>query len=731
MTLSIWRYAHLILALFSFLLLAMLSFTGIVLAVDAIDEKVHSFEVSGAGNLTVAEVITNLKKTYPEIIEIDIDHNSGVLIQATDANDKEVNAFVDPFTGKILGKPKAKNEFVQWNLALHRSIFLKETGRIIVGITSFLLILISISGIALVIQRQQGMRRFFTKIVREYFAQYYHVFLGRLSLIPILILAITGTFLSLVQFDIFGNENSDSKAITVLQDQKKILFKDFPVFKSTRLEEVKKISFPFIEEDEEEHFVLKLTSKELTISQISGVIIGEIQSGANWWSDISMDLHTGRTSIIWAIVLILASANILFFIYSGFTISLKRKKTKIRNKYKAAESQFILLFASENGSTLRFANAIHHQLLAAGVKSFLGEANNYTFYPAAEHMLFFASTYGLGSPPSNASGLLSKIKTIPQNQKIKTSVIGFGSRAYPDFCRFAEDVDSHLKMTNWSEQFLPMYTIEDQSAEQFIQWMQLFKERSNLSFVASPALFSSRPRGLKNMLVIEKSEIASGEHTFRIKLRPQGRNRFVSGDLIAFYPANDHRERFYSISRNKSDIELLVKFHPSGLASEYLNKLKPGELIKARIVENNSFHFPKTKKKVALIANGTGIAPFLGMLNNNKSKSETILFAGFRKQTDLIKTFEKQLIKNILESKLSRYHIAFSQEGNRCHVMDLIRNETANFAEILLSGGIIMICGSLAMQRDVEAVIEEICTDYNLSDLAYYKGNGQVLGDCY
>ena len=99
-------------------------------------------------------------------------------------------------------------------------------------------------------------------------------------------------------------------------------------------------------------------------------------------------------------------------------MTLKRRSSRIKNKYKAEESKFILLVGSENGSSLRFANAIHKQLLAHGEKVFLTELNNYSVYPKAEHLIVFTSTHGLGDAPSNASKFISLINKTKQQQKI-------------------------------------------------------------------------------------------------------------------------------------------------------------------------------------------------------------------------------------------------------------------------------------------------------------------------
>ena len=211
MTLSFWRYSHLALAVFSSLFLVLASVTGTILAVDAIQEKTPPYKVENFEKITLGETLPILRKTYPEITELTVDHNQFVTLQGIDQEDNDVNAYIDPRTGKILGTPIKKSEFIQWTTALHRSLFLKETGRFFVGFISFLLVLIAISGFALVLNRQRGLRNFFSKVIKEYLAQYYHVVLGRLALIPILIIALSGTYLSLEKFNFFMDKTDSKK----------------------------------------------------------------------------------------------------------------------------------------------------------------------------------------------------------------------------------------------------------------------------------------------------------------------------------------------------------------------------------------------------------------------------------------------------------------------------------------------------------------------------------------
>ncbi|WP_394774468.1 PepSY domain-containing protein [Flavobacterium sp.] len=729
MTLSFWRYTHLALALFSSLFLILASATGIILAVDAMQEKTLPYKVENFDKITLGETLPILKKEYSEITEISIDHNQFVTLQAIDQDGNDINSYIDPKTGKQLGKPIKKSEFIQWVTGFHRSLFLHETGRFFVGVISFLLFLIAISGFALVLNRQRGIRNFFSKVVKEYFAQYYHVVLGRLALIPILIIALTGTYLSLERFNFFmGKEkNQKAKTETVITQKDKTT----SIFKTTLLSDINKIEFPFTD-DPEEYYIIELKDREIEVNQITGAVVTEKRSPITvQLSDLSLNLHTGRANGIWAFIVAIASINILFFIYSGFSITLKRRSSRIKNKFKANESEFILLVGSENGSSLRFANAILKQLIAHGKKAFVIELNSYTIFPKAQHIIVLSSTHGLGDAPSNGSKFLSLLKKYPQSQKINYSVVGFGSKAYSDFCGFAFEIDKQLELQTWAERLLDVQTVNDKSADEFVNWIKLWCAKTEISLSTTPSLYNHVPKGLQKLMVLDKTLISEHEQTFILTLRANMRAKFSSGDLLAIYPANDTRERLYSIGNHSGNIQLVVKLHQNGLGSEFLNNLIPGNTIKGGIINNKAFHFPKKASKVALISNGTGIAPFLGMIEQNKTKTETHLYAGFRMETETVSGYKKFTSEMIEKQKLQSFHLALSREAEHFYVMDLIKRDTDFFINLLKEDGVIMICGSLAMQKDVEAILDKLCLAGEMKSISYYKENSQLLSDCY
>lgn len=731
MTLSIWRYAHLALALVSSLFLLILSVTGVILAVGAVNEKTQNYKVSDFDTLNLSQTLPVLWEVYPEITALTVDHNRFVSIEATDLEGNPVNACIDPRDGKILGEIKPQSDFIQWNIALHRSLFLKETGRIIIGLVSFLLFLITITGIILIAKRQQGLRNFFAKINKDFFSQYFHVVSGRVFLVPVLILALTGTYLFMVRIGLAEGKNQTIRHEAKAGAQVKALA-EFPVFRETLLADVEKIGFPFMPDDPEEFYVLKLKDRELAVNQVTGEIVEESSYPYSLVLEkLSLDLHTGRTSSVWAIILGFASLNILFFIYTGFDMTLRRGKTKIRNRFNASTAEYVILTGSENGSTLSFAHQVHQQLLAHAHKSFLTEMNRFTHFPEARHFLIFSSTYGLGTAPANATHFENRIARFPPSQTVNYSVIGFGSKAYPDFCAYARQVDRELEKLPWANRYLNLHTVNDRSIEDLMLWVRAWSAKTQCELTTTPALYITKVTGLKKFKVVEKTQVTEDNATFRIVLRPESRQALRSGDLLAVYPANDGRERLYSIGKNNGNVQLMVKLHPGGLGSEFLYNLEENSSIPARVVVNKSFHFPAKSPAVVMIANGTGIAPFLGMIAENKKQVPVRLYAGFRYNNVLSQQYRRFARAEMAAGRLSQFETAFSREENPQYVMDLICSDAGFFAELLKNKGVIMICGSLAMQKDVEMVLNTLCLERNGTELSYYRNRGQLLTDCY
>ena len=729
MIISVWRYSHLALAISSFLLLTVASITGIFLAFEPVIEKSRDYKAAGFDTLTLAQTVPLLKEKFPGIQEISIDDHSFVLIKYAEKEGSDKLAYVNPATGEILGTPKEKAPLFQWMTVMHRSLFMKETGRMLIGITSFLLILIAVSGVLLIVQRQNGWRHFFSNIERTGFAQYYHAVLGRLSLFFILAIALTGTYIAVYRFVPPPVKASSLVNEATILEEPETGLPDFTIFQQTPLSQLQKLQYPF-SDFPEDYYNLQLKDKEVCINQFTGDILAAVPYTKTYQlANFSMRWHTGRSGSAWAIIMAITCVYILFFIYSGFAIMLKRRRARSKNKFKAKDARIVILVGSENGATFKFADAIYEQLIKHGEKVFLTDLSNFTAFPNAQHLVIMTSTYGQGDAPSNAKKLVSRLQQYPQSQSIRYSVVGFGSRSYKEYCQFAFEVESMLHKSDWAKALLPVYTVNDKSPQDFSDWMTAWTRQTGFTMMMPRELLEPDTAELKKLFVTNRTTLDE-EASFIIQFKSPKLKHAVSGDLLAIYPKNDHRERLYSIGKIDKEIQLSVKLHEHGLGSGFLNNLQQGDMVKAKLVKNQHFRFPKKAKKIIMVSNGTGIAPFLGMISENRRKIPVELYCGFRNRSSFI-LYEPFLKDQLKKGTLSGLQLVLSREEEKEYVSHRLLRNSDSVLQYLKEGGVIMLCGSLSMQHDVIKVLEDICTVENNTPLTELIEQGKVLMDCY
>lgn len=731
MTISIWRYSHLALAISSFLFIVVASVTGIILAFEPISNQLKPYSIADIDRITLSETIKHLQDEYEEVISIKIDNNHLVSASVITNKGEDKTFYIHPKTGKKIGNLIEKAPIFKFATNLHRSLFLKTIGRFFVGLVSFLLLLISLSGVVLIVKRQRSVKHFFSKIVKDHFYQYYHIIFGRLSLLPIIVITLTGVYLSLEKFSVITYPTTSHQInFETLKSEPAILATDFPVFKNIFLKDIRYVEFPF-SLDIEDYFVIQLIDKEIAVNQKTGEILSKIEYPfTKITSYYSTLLHTGQGSILWSVILLLAACSILFFIYSGFAMTLKRRKSKIKNKFKKHESEYVILVGSENGSTIQFANLLHQALLNTGKISFLSELNGFDFYPKMKHLVIITATYGQGDAPTNATRFQKLIQKNSIKKPFNYSVVGFGSLAYPHFCKFAYDIDAMLQKIPNSKRDLEVFTVNNQSFETFSQWVNTWAVCKNL-LLSLPKTFVTKKKPKQyDFEVIDKQPIQQNE-TFLISLQQAKKRPFKSGDLLAIFPKGENRERLYSIGKiGNHKLILSVKRHKKGVVSNFLNQLQIGELLKATIIKNKDFHFPQNATQVVLIATGTGIAPFLGMLSKNKSAKTYLFWGGRTKESFAI--YRNFIDEKLRSKQLTELHLALSREQKEKRYVQHLLKEKSNFiAKIFQNKGVLMLCGSVTMQKEVTQILDTICKEKLQKSLSFYKNKKQLKIDCY
>ena len=732
MTISIWRYSHLTLALSTALFILIASITGIILAFEPISNKLQPYSSTNIEQVSIAETIAVLSEKYDEVITLEVDENNFVSTSVITKNGKSDTFYINPKTGDKVGNIIEKKPIFEFATTLHRSLFLKSTGRFLIGFVSFLLFLIVISGIILIAKRQGGFHKIFTKIIKENFNQYYHIIFGRWFLIPIIIITITGVYLSLEKFSLLPKDkNKHQQNLAFVKEATQLKPKDFKLFKTTKLSTLKSLEFPF-SSDEEDYFYLKTINNEFAIHQFNGQIVStKKQSFTNLGSYYSLLLHTGKGSILWSLVLLLSCFAILFFIFSGFSITLKRRKNTsvIKNKFNKDEAEFIILVGSETGSTYNFATVFYKALLSVNKTTFITDLNNYTTYKKAKNIVVFTATYGDGEAPINATKFINNFSKITQKNTLNFSVIGFGSTDYKAYCKYAILVHSSLQLHKNFIPVLPIFKINNQSFSAFETWLKQWSSFYNLEIQVKKEDFEKSKPKPQNFTVINKTE-RNIDDTFLIELKPSKKIKFTSGDLLSITPKNESKNRLYSIAKINNNILLSIKKHEFGICSNYLNNLSLSDAILASVHKNENFYLSKKTKEVILIANGTGIAPFLGMISENR-KNKIHLFWGGRTKESLI-IYKIILNKYLNNKRLTSLHTTFSQEQEeKIYVQHIIKNHSDLVVNTLRNDGEILICGSLSMQKGVMDVLNSISEQSLNMPISAFKETKQIKTDCY
>lgn len=729
MTISIWRFSHFALALVSSLFLIIASVTGVILAIEPLSHQAKGYAVRDNSKVSLATTLDALKQNYDEVLSLEVEAAGFVKASVLTSELAMADVYIDPVTGKTLGKVQERPKVYSFATNLHRSLFLKSIGRAFVAVVSFLLLLITITGFLLLIKRQGGWRFLFSRVHKDHATMRYHVILSRWLFIPIVIIATTGVYLSAEKFDLFTENKVLYKEAPTATDVKSYdHVKDIPLFQKTTLDQVRSVTFPF-STDPADYYIIALKDREIQVNQQTG----EVVSSAHYpftqlASRASYLLHTGESSSLWSVILLLTSASILFFMYTGFAMSLKRikKVTTITTMPHKDHCDTIILVGSETGSTFDFARQLYNSLSATGKQVYLTTLNRYSAFAKAEQIIILTATYGAGEAPTNAQQFEKRLSTIDQPKKLRYAVVGFGSTDYPDYCKFAIKVDTLLQHHADFTAVLPLFKVNNASAAQFQNWCTQYAKSLDIALEIAPK--ATKGIDLQQFKVTERTAL-NADDTFLLRLQPVQKTTVISGDLLAVSMANNERARLYSVAVLGNDLLLSIKKHDLGKCSTYLAGLEAGNTLQAAVIANTHFYLPDDKKPAVLIANGTGIAPFLGMLSS-RPKKEIHLFWGVRTLASAT-LYEAALSTHRSTNKNSTRHTCYSKEVAKTYVQERIAQEQEVLLHTIKKGGVIMICGSLKMQQGVLNVLENILHLHTNLTIDLLREREQLKMDCY
>lgn len=723
-----WRQAHRWAGVALSLLLVFLAVTGSILSIDPIlkrfDRNVHQL-----GELTVGDVLrlSAKKNPYFEIDRVRIDYSGRVLLRGADAAGSREVPF-NPYNGRLARKDRP-NPFMELVNSLHRNLALGPDGRLITLAGSVAMLLLTITGLILLVRRLGGYNRLFTKVKGRGVSKW-HTVIGRLLVLPLFVTVVSGTWMSLVSNGIVPSGVDDAPAYP----ETRIKAEPVPpielaVFDNIRLSELTELSFP-IWADWWDVYALRQGSILSFIDRQSGEILSqESVPLLTQVLDLFTLLHTGQGAATWGAIAGLVSLSVPFFTITGVVIWLRRRHPRPKGMLPMESADIVILVGSENGTTWGFASHLAEQLRNADKAVYLGSMNSTCRLREDATLLLLAATYGDGTPPTGASQFLDRL---PDYQGAKQfAVLGFGDKAFTAYCAFAIECQKALEVSG-RKCLLAMGDINRRSAQAFTAWGHALAPKLGLDDLILDYT-PPRPRTRQLELVEHENFIGyDGVASAILRFRAPKRRRlprFQAGDLLGIVPPQDPIARLYSLASSKREgmVELCVASVEGGICSNYLLGLEPGDCIDAYIEHNPDFR-PARRGSTIMIGAGTGIAPFAGMIRQNRKQSMELFFGLRHPNHDFY--YRSAIEQWQSDGRLTGFHPAFSRHDDRAYVQDRLRSADDIVAKHLREGATIMVCGSSHMARAVAEEIDTISASIGLS-LAELRLCGRYLEDIY
>ena len=735
------RHLHSLPGLMAGLIVAFMAITGVVLSLQPVLDHVS---VAARTDLTVAQ-LAQLVSTELGGVERIVHAASGAVTAYYDAGQGAVAASIDPASGAVIGA-YAPSPLFGFFTELHRSMFLGDNGRIAAGLCALAMLVLSLSGMALLAKRLGGWRKLFVT-ARGTLSQRLHVELARVAMLGLLVSGLTGIVMSLNSFGLIGNTHGVPSAFpTAVDGGAPASIASLAALQHVPLAALRELSFPYAG-DPTDVFTIVTSTGQGYVDQANGALLNYTPNslGQSIYEAIYM-LHTGQGLWWFGALLGVASLCVPLLAITGTLIWYLRRRSQPRIVGNAAarHADVVILVGSEGNSTWGFAATLQRQLALAGHKAHLAAMNALASdYPSAKQLLVLTATYGDGSAPASASQFMARLKGFTAQPGLRFAVLGFGDRSFSQFCRFATEVDAALRARGVAT-LLPFATVDRQSAQSFAQWGQ------GLGIALGHELRLDHAAALPQthaMTLLERAdfgmEVQAPTTILRLALpadnrawwkRFFGRERglaFEPGDLVGIVPPGSALPRYYSLASSDRDgvLEICVRKQAGGLCSEFLHGLAPGQNISAFIKRNPEFRPHEGKAPVILIGAGAGIAPLAGFVRHNtRHRPYHLYFGGRDPASDFL--YATLLRAALADHRLTALATAFSRVVGGRYVQDVLRDDAATIRDLLSNGAQVMVCGGRQMAEGVRASME-FCLASTGESVLTLKAQGRYLEDVY
>ena len=737
------RQIHSLAGLISALLVILIGLTGAVLSISPALERLATSVPAG---VSVAELAGRVARHYPGAEQIQRTA-SGTIIVYYSAGDVSGVDRVDPSSGKAIA-PYAPPAYARWFKELHRSLLLDTPGSAAVGIAALLMLLVSVSGLLLLVKRVGGWRQL-ARPLHGNRSQRWHAAVARFAVTGLLLSALTGSYMSAATFTLIADGSQDEPDIPATTSGGSPLpAARLPALLATRLVDLRELSFP-LAGDSSAVYTLRTRQGDAYVDQSSGALLAfRAHSNVREAFELIYQLHTGEGLWWLGLALGLSALGAPWLAVTGIAVWWQRQRAKprIANNSAPASADTVILVGSENNSTWGFARALHDALRQAGQRVHTAPMNQFSSrHNAARQLFILTATYGDGDAPASATHFLTKLAGIAPNQAASYAVLGFGDRQFPTFCQFAHEVDAAMAARGW-RRLLELALIDRQSPQEFARWGSQVGALLGHELVLDYAPAHPHTHALQ---LRERIAYGEEEHDPTVVLRfiaappPASAGwlksrlashrlpRFEAGDLAGIMAPGSSMPRFYSLASGSGDgvLEICVRKQPGGVCSSYLHNLLPGDRIEAFIQPNPQFRPALGKAPVILIGAGTGIGPLAGFIRNNTGKHPMYLYWGGRHPaSDFL--YEPELRNYLADRRLTQLHTAFSRVENGVRVQSRLMDDADNMRRLIADDGQVLVCGSRAMAASVRQALDQILAPLKL-DVSALREKGRYREDVF
>ncbi|GKY89915.1 PepSY domain-containing protein [Sinisalibacter aestuarii] len=720
-------------------LVTILALSGAALSVFPAAERIAAPQAEAG--LTVGALAERIRAIYPGVEQIRRSPSGRITAYWFDQGAPGA-AVIEPATGRGVASADP-NQAERWLTNLHRSLFLGDGGRIAMAAGAAAMLVLALSGAALVARRAGGWRHWFAPL-RGPLAGRLHVEIARIAVFGLVLSASTALWMTASTFDLLPDGSVTPAAPAEVSGKTGAALNEIAALRQTPVAALRELSFPY-PGDVTDVFTLKTAQGTGYLDQGTGALLS--WADLTGWERISETiymLHTGQGAAALGLLLGLVALGVPAMSMTGTLIWFagRRGRPRIRGNQPAGRAETILLVGSEGGSTWGFAATLHAALTEAGQSVHVSPMSAFAphRYTRAGQIIVLAATYGDGAAPASAKGFLARLGATDYAPDAPLAVLGFGDRSFPAYCGFAKAVADAAEAKGWP-QLLPLDTIDRQSPQDFARWGRALGEvlGIDLELTHQPVLprtetltlVSRRDYGAEVQAPTAILRFALPRTTLWRRLAGTGFARFDAGDLIGILPEGSPVPRFYSLASARRDgfIEIVVKKHPGGLCSGQLTALEPGDAVTAFRRRNPGFRPGRGRAPLILIGAGTGIGPLAGFVRANARHRPIHLFFGMR-HPDSDYLYGEEMPDWQEEGRLARLVTAVSRGARPHYVQDALRGDTAALARLIRDGARVMVCGGRDMAAGVTDALAEILAPTGLTP-ALLKAEGRYVEDVY